>query len=45
MITGASTAALASVTTGMTEAGLIGVAVLGLVAGIAIFRHIRGAVR
>jgi len=45
MLTGASTGVLAELTSGTTEATAIGAAVLVLVAGIAVFRHIRGVVR
>jgi len=44
MLTGASTNVLTSISTGTTEAALIGVAVLVFVAGIAVFKKIRGAV-
>jgi len=44
MLTGASTSVLAEIASGTTEAALIGVAVLVFVAGIAVFKKVRGAV-
>jgi len=45
MLTGASAGVLAELTSGTTEATAIGVAVLVLVAGIAVFRHIRSVTK
>jgi len=45
MLTGASTGVLAELSTGTVEATAIGVAVLVFVAGIAVFRHIRGVTK
>lgn len=45
MLTGASTGVLAEVATATVEATAIGIAVLTFVAGIAMFRNTRGAVR
>ena len=45
MLAGASTGVLTEITNGTVEATAIGVAVLAFVAGIALFRHVRGAAK